>query len=113
MTPEVKIAFERLITVLPVTELLPLRSVPQTTKNSVKFKRIVRSIAEVGLIEPLVVARPKAPERRYLLLDGHLRHAALVEALGLPSYAVGLGYGYVTEGEVPDGLEPDRLFRVE
>ena len=80
MTTEVKIAFDRRIIVLPVAVLLPLRSVPQSTKNTVKYKRIVRSIAEVGIIEPLVVARPKAPERRFMLLDGHLRHAALLDA---------------------------------
>jgi ParB-like chromosome segregation protein Spo0J len=80
MNPEVKIAFERRIAVLPVQEILPLRSVPASIKNTVKYKRIVRSIAEVGVIEPLVVAQPKKPERRFVLLDGHLRYTALLEA---------------------------------
>lgn len=40
--------------------------------RSVKYRRIARSVAEVGVIEPLVVARPKAPGA-WMLLDGHVR----------------------------------------
>ena len=41
------------------------------------------------------------------------RHAALVEASGLPVYALGLGYRYITEGDFPDDLTPDQLIRVD
>ena len=37
-------------------------------------------MAAVGIIEPLVVARSKDRAGRYLLLDGHLRHAVLIES---------------------------------
>src|SRR6202035_1574922 len=38
---------------------------------------IVASIAEVGIVEPLVVARRQDDTGPYMLVDGHLRHAAL------------------------------------
>ena len=41
------------------------------------------------------------------------RHADLVEALGLPAFAVGCGFTYVEEGELPEGLAPDELLRVK
>jgi ParB-like chromosome segregation protein Spo0J len=47
-----------------------------------KYKQIVSSINEVGLIEPLSILHPDAMKSEYLLLDGHLRVLALKE-LGL------------------------------
>jgi hypothetical protein len=40
------------------------------------------------------------------------RHAALVEALGLPSAAVGTGYTYVSQGELPESIRPEDLTTV-
>ena len=40
------------------------------------------------------------------------RHEALCKALGLPGFAVAAGYGYITRGEVPPGLEAKDLVRV-
>lgn len=40
------------------------------------------------------------------------RHAALVEVLGLHPAAVGTGYNYIEQGELPDGLESDALLSV-
>jgi hypothetical protein len=40
------------------------------------------------------------------------RHTDLARALGIPSFAVGAGFGYVADGESPDGLEEDDLVRV-
>ena len=71
MSEAIKIAFEQRIQVLPLSVLLPLRAVAPELKESVKYKRIMRSIAEVGIIEPLVVARSEDQKGRYLLLDGH------------------------------------------
>lgn len=33
------------------------------------------------------------------------RHQALVQALGIPTFGVGMGYEYLTRGESPPGLE--------
>ena len=40
------------------------------------------------------------------------RHEALCKALGLPEFAVAAGYGYITRGEVPPGLDEKDLTRV-
>jgi hypothetical protein len=46
-------------------------------KERVKYKRIVASVLQLGLIEPLVVSRQQGDS--YLLLDGHIRIEALRE----------------------------------
>lgn len=78
--PPVRIAFKRRLEMLPLASLLPLRTVPPDWKESVKYKRIARSVLEIGMIEPLVVAPAAGQGGRYLLLDGHLRHAVLSDA---------------------------------
>lgn len=77
MSDHVRIAFEQRIVMLPLSSLLPRKKVEAAQKKVVKYKRISSSIAEVGVIEPLVVARLGKKDSRYLLLDGHLRLAAL------------------------------------
>ena len=79
MAPPVKAAFEPQIIVLPISSILPLRTIGFSLKQSVKYQRIAHSINEVGIIEPLVVAPMKRGQRQHLLLDGHLRLAILVE----------------------------------
>ena len=37
------------------------------------------------------------------------RHGELVKTLGIPSYSVGLGYRYIERGEIPEGLDMQRL----
>ncbi len=75
MTDDVRIGFNRRLVTVALDLILPLRQVPANVRAGKKFKRIAASIAEVGVIEPLVVS--PQPEGRYLLLDGHLRHAVL------------------------------------
>ena len=41
------------------------------------------------------------------------RHEDLLRALGLSLYGVGAGYLYGSSGELPEGLAPDDLLRVE
>ena len=64
---------------LPVSALLPLKQIAAAVRASPKFQQIASSMAAVGIIEPLVVARSKDAAGRYLLLDGHLRHAVLMD----------------------------------
>ena len=75
MTERVKIAFERKVILVPVDRLLPTRALPPGLHETVKYRRIAASVLEVGLIEPLSVARGK--NGAYLLLDGHIRLDAL------------------------------------
>ena len=77
MPSPVKIAFERNITVLALDAILPLRAVAPSLKQSAKYQRIAHSIAEVGIIEPIVVSPLKHGQGRHLLLDGHLRYTIL------------------------------------
>jgi ParB-like chromosome segregation protein Spo0J len=79
MVAPVKVAFERQIAVLPLTAILPLRSVAFSLKQSAKFQRIAHSIGEVGIIEPLVVAPMRQGQKQHLLLDGHSRYAILCD----------------------------------
>lgn len=76
---EVRIAFERKIVTLPVEAILPLKQVRDQVKNSVKYRRIAKSIGEIGIVEPIVVAPPQADSKQYLLLDGHMRYTIMLE----------------------------------
>jgi ParB-like chromosome segregation protein Spo0J len=63
MPEPVKMAFERQVVVLPLSNILPIKRVPDTVKQAMRYKRIVASIAEVGIVEPLVVARRQEETR--------------------------------------------------
>lgn len=80
MDQTVKLGFEGTVHRIPIGQLLPLRTVSPHVLETVKYKRIACSIGEVGIIEPLAVA--PQPGGRYLLLDGHLRLAAVAAAGG-------------------------------
>jgi ParB-like chromosome segregation protein Spo0J len=75
----VKAAFEGRLIILPTEAVISVREPSEKMRESAKYRRIAQSIAEVGVIEPLVVARPAAGETRYLLLNGNIRFAILVE----------------------------------
>ena len=77
MTGIVKLGCNPDVVVLPIDSILLLRSVPDAVKRSNKYQQIAISIAELGIIEPLVVAEQTAAVAGYLLLDGHMRHAVL------------------------------------
>src|SRR3954464_15490394 len=79
MGDRVQSAFEPRIEVLKVSALLPLKQIAAAVRASPKFQQIASSMAAVGIIEPLVVAKSTDEVGRYLLLDGHLRHAVLID----------------------------------
>lgn len=58
--------------------LLPTKNLPAALLASVKYRQILSSIQEVGLIEPLSISTVQ-PDGRHLLLDGHARLLALRE----------------------------------
>ena len=66
--------------------LLPLKTFAATITSSTKFKQVVASIKELGLIEPLIVGPLERKTNKHPLLDGHLRLAAMRE-LGIASAA--------------------------
>lgn len=69
----VEMAFEKEVTRIGIDDIHPLYLVTAATRQTVKYKRIAASIREIGVIEPIVVARDRSEPRKYLLLDGHLR----------------------------------------
>ena len=75
MSDRVRIAFERQALIVPIADLLPTKTLPSAVKETAKYRRIMASVAEVGVIEPLSVARQQGGT--YLLLDGHVRLDAL------------------------------------
>jgi ParB-like chromosome segregation protein Spo0J len=56
-----------------------LKLIPDEVRKSAKYKQISASIAEIGLVEPPVVARSREEMENFLLLDGHLRVEVLRE----------------------------------
>jgi hypothetical protein len=69
----------------------------------------------MGIARPEVVARVEAVLRKSKGGDGYIfevdRHAALVEAMGLPNTSVGTGYHYLERGELPVGLAENDIRR--
>jgi ParB-like chromosome segregation protein Spo0J len=72
MKEKLKLGFETSSVRIPISQISPLRMVPENVKKSVKYAQIAASIREVGIIEPPVVIRDADPNT-YQLLDGHLR----------------------------------------
>ena len=70
---KVTMAFEPEGIRIALTDILPVKQLVASTKTGRKYKQIAASIREIGLIEPLVVARQKGHRGAYLLLDGHVR----------------------------------------
>src|SRR5258708_265970 len=61
-----KMAFERHLVVLPLSNILPMKRVPDSIKQTLRYKRIISSIGEVGIVEPLVVARQQDDNEPYM-----------------------------------------------
>ena len=78
MASEMKQAFHMNLIELQITDLFPTKTMPIQIKQGKKYRQVVSSIRSVGLIEPPVIT-PFKEGNGYLLLDGHLRLAALKE----------------------------------
>jgi ParB-like chromosome segregation protein Spo0J len=78
MSATIKHGFQRELLTLPIADLKPTKILSPISKHGKKYKQVLSSIREVGLIEPPVVSPPNRKGER-LLLDGHLRIAALTE----------------------------------
>lgn len=60
-------------------KLLPSRKTPTGLVTSYKYRQILASMGEIGLIEPLSVMPANPETGQHLLLDGHIRLIALRE----------------------------------
>lgn len=72
-------AFEKKTVVLPLDRIMPIRQVQATDKCFGKYRSIMASIQEIGIIEPLVVHPQRGAPGVFVLLDGHMRLKALRE----------------------------------
>lgn len=71
-------AFEDSTLRIPTADITPLREIRPAIRSTVKYRQIVASIEEVGIIEPPVVVRDPKAEGRFRLLDGHIRLDILI-----------------------------------
>jgi len=76
---EMKIGFEMRKIRLALENISPMRQIKDPQKSVHRYKTILASIKEVGLVEPLVVYPQKDAPGKYLLQNGHLRYFALKE----------------------------------
>ena len=79
MTTKVHAAFDLTGVTLPLAAIHPIRQVKPTDSAWGKYRAILASIREVGIIEPLIVHPQKKSPNVYHLLDGHMRLKALLE----------------------------------
>lgn len=80
MTSPVMMGFEPEGKTIPMDQLLPLRTIPKSVRTSNKYQRIAASMSQIGIIEPIVVfpqAGSSGRNRKYLIMDGHLRYDIL------------------------------------
>lgn len=70
-------AFDPQGLILPVNSILPLKQIKSSVAATLKYQQVLSSILELGVIEPLIVFPEKGKADSYLLLDGHIRLAAL------------------------------------
>lgn len=64
---------------ISVDGLLPSTKLDQRITSSQKYRQILESILEIGLIEPLSVSAVDRKTGQHLVLDGHLRLQAMKE----------------------------------
>lgn len=75
--PIVGFKFERLT--VSLSRLLPVRHMSDPDKKITRYRSIISSIREIGVIEPLMVYPQNGKDDTYLIMDGHLRFYALRE----------------------------------
>jgi hypothetical protein len=77
MVKRVALAFDPQNIIVSIGSILPLRQFKMNIARSQKYQQVLSSIIEVGVIEPLVVYPQTEKPGTYILLDGHVRLAAL------------------------------------
>jgi ParB-like chromosome segregation protein Spo0J len=73
VTQAVKMAFRPEVIEVVINDILPLKTIKASIKKTAKYRQVLTSVREVGIIEHLIVYRQKEVPRKFLLLDGHLR----------------------------------------
>jgi len=79
MSQKVRAAFDLGGITVPLSAIHPIRQVKPTDHAFGKYRAVLASIREVGLIEPLMVFPQRGTRGAYVLLDGHMRLKAMHE----------------------------------
>lgn len=66
-------AFEPELLAIKFEQIAPLYVVSSQIRGTIKYKQILASVIEIGLVEPMVVTRDPNDTSQFTLLDGHLR----------------------------------------
>lgn len=83
----------------PVSRLVYTKRLPANIKSSDKYKAILASIREVGLVEPIMIY-PDEGGRTLKVLDGHLRIEALLE--------LSIEKAFCIISTIPDSFTPNK-----
>lgn len=75
----IKFSFEGETKIIPITNLVPLKTLRVGAKESKKYLQILCSVRAIGLVEAPIVIPNHSSTGQYYLLDGHLRIEALKE----------------------------------
>jgi ParB-like chromosome segregation protein Spo0J len=81
MKKVVKMAFKPKVIEVAIDDIQPLKTIKASIKKTAKYRQVLTSVREVGIIEHLVVYRQKKADKKFLLLDGHLR-LDVIKSLG-------------------------------
>ena len=73
MAKQVRVGFNLRGVTIPIGSILPVKQLKAIMKMSQKYRQILSSVRELGIIEPLVVFPQNGNSGTYLLLDGHVR----------------------------------------
>jgi prepilin-type processing-associated H-X9-DG protein len=79
MAKLVRVGFDPSGVIVSLSNLLPTKQLKAIVKTSQKYRQILSSVREVGIIEPLIVFLHDGKAGTYLLLDGHVRFEVLKE----------------------------------
>ena len=74
-------AFKPEVIEVAIEDIQPLKTIKASIKKTAKYRQVLTSVREVGIIEHLVVYRQKGADKKFLLLDGHLR-LDVIKSLG-------------------------------
>lgn len=77
MSTRVKRGFQAEGIRLQLTQIALSKRIQGFVRGSKKYRQIASSIAEIGIIEPLIVHPLSGGTGKYVLLDGHLRYDIL------------------------------------
>jgi ParB-like chromosome segregation protein Spo0J len=81
MKKAVKMAFKPEVIEVAIEDIQPLKTIKASIKKTAKYRQVLTSVREVGIIEHLVVYQQKGADKKFLLLDGHLR-LDVIKSLG-------------------------------